>query len=68
MIAIPTPAPGARLRRWWAGRTLRFRITLVVGIVSLVVLAALSRLGVGLLSHALLDAAEAELRDQATVV
>ncbi|HWM06265.1 MAG TPA: HAMP domain-containing sensor histidine kinase [Actinophytocola sp.] len=68
MIAIPTPAPGTRLRRWWAGRTLRFRITLVVGIVSLVVLAALSRLGVGLLSHALLDAAEAELRDQGTVV
>ena len=68
MIGVPTAAPGSRLRRWWSGRTLRFRITLAVGLVSLIVLMALSRLAVGLLSGALLDAADAELRAQAVTV
>ncbi len=68
MIGLPTVSPGPRLRRWWTGRTVGSRITIAVGIVSLVVLLALSRLGVGLLSGALLDAAEGELRAQATVV
>ncbi len=54
------------LRRWWARRTLRWRITLVVGIVALVALLALSRLGVGLLTGALLGSADAELRAQGT--
>jgi two-component system OmpR family sensor kinase len=58
----------ARLRQWWAGLPLRLRITLTVGVVALIVLAALSRLGAGLLSRALLDAAEGELRDQARAV
>lgn len=56
-----------RSRRWWAGRALRFRITLVVGVVALITLLALSRLGAGLLTGALLDAADAELRDEAAV-
>jgi two-component system, OmpR family, sensor kinase len=68
VIGIPTAAPGSRLRRWWSGRTLRSRITLAVGVVSLIVLLALSRLGVVLLSGALLDAAEAELRVQGSTV
>ncbi|MHA6796595.1 sensor histidine kinase [Pseudonocardia bannensis] len=57
----------ARLRRWWAARPLRFRITLVVGVVALVVLLALSRLGAGLLQSTLLGAADAELRGQARI-
>jgi two-component system, OmpR family, sensor kinase len=68
MIGLPSVSPRARLRRWWTGRTVGSRITIAVGIVSLVVLLALSRLGVGLLSGALLDAAAGELRAQATVV
>ena len=59
---IPGCAAGGR------GRTLRSRITLAVGMVSLIVLLALSRLGVGLLSGAVLDAADAELRAQAVTV
>lgn len=57
-----------RLRGWWAGRTLRFRITMVVGAVALVALLVLSRLGVGLLYSTLLGAADAELRGEAEVV
>ena len=68
MIGVPTAAPGSRVRRWWSGRPLRARITLAVGLVSLIVLLALSRLGVVLLSGALLDAADAELRVQAVTV
>jgi signal transduction histidine kinase len=68
VIGIPTAAPASRVRRWWAGRTLRSRITIAVGVVSLIVLLALSRLGVGLLSGSLLDAADAELRAQAATV
>lgn len=55
-----------RLRAWWAGRGLRFRITLVVGGVALVALLVLSRLGVGLLYGTLLGAADEELRVDAT--
>jgi two-component system, OmpR family, sensor kinase len=65
---VPGASPGARLRRWWGCRSLRFRITLAVGVVALVVLLGLSRLGAVLLSGALLDAADAELRDQAAAV
>lgn len=55
-----------RLRDWWAGRGLRFRITVVVGGVALVALLLLSRLGVGLLYGTLLGAADEELRVDAT--
>jgi len=55
----------ARMRRWWTGRSLRWRITLVVGVVALVMLLALSRLGAGLLTGALLGSADDELRQQA---
>lgn len=57
----------ARLRAWWAARTLRTRVTLVVGGVALVTLLLLSRLGVGLLTVTLLGAADVELRAEATV-
>ncbi|MBW0129720.1 sensor histidine kinase [Pseudonocardia oceani] len=57
-----------RLRRWWAGRGLRFRITVVVGAVALVALLGLSRLGVGLLYSTLLGAADEELRTDASAV
>ncbi|MFC4949527.1 sensor histidine kinase [Pseudonocardia sp. GCM10023141] len=57
-----------RLRRWWAARTLRSRITLVVGTVGLVALLGLSRVGAGLLYDAMLGAADVELRDKATAV
>ncbi|MCY7340366.1 MAG: sensor histidine kinase [Pseudonocardia sp.] len=56
------------VRRWWSGRSLRFRITLVVGVVALVTTMVLSRLGVGLLTGALLGSADAELRAQADAV
>ncbi|GAA2561341.1 sensor histidine kinase [Pseudonocardia hydrocarbonoxydans] len=56
------------MRRWWAGRGLRFRITVVVGGVALVALLALSRLGVGLLYSTLLAAADEELRADAAAV
>jgi signal transduction histidine kinase len=68
MIGIPTAAPGSRLRQWWSRRPLRGRITLAVGLVSLIVLLALSRLGVVFLYGAVLDAADAELRVQAVTV
>jgi signal transduction histidine kinase len=57
-----------RLRAWWRRRSLRVRITVVVGGVALVALLALSRLGVGLLYTTLLGAADAELRGQAEIV
>jgi two-component system, OmpR family, sensor kinase len=57
-----------RLRRWWAGRPLRLRITLVVGIVALGALLVLSRLGVQLLYGTMIGAADAELRTEAATV
>jgi signal transduction histidine kinase len=57
-----------RLRAWWRRRSLRVRITVVVGGVALVALLALSRLGVGLLYSTLLGAADVELRGQAEIV
>ena len=57
-----------RLRRWWSRRSLRFRITLVVGVVAVVALVLLSRLGAGLVASTLTGAADAELRAQATTV
>lgn len=57
-----------RLRRWWNGRTLRLRITLVVGVVALVGLLALSRLGGALLGWTLVAAADNELHTQAQAV
>jgi two-component system, OmpR family, sensor kinase len=57
-----------RWARWWARRPLRWRITFVVGLVALVALLALSRLGAGLLTGALLGAADGELRDTARAV
>jgi signal transduction histidine kinase len=56
------------MRRWWAARGLRFRITVVVGAVALVALLALSRVGVGLLYSTLLGAADEELRVDAAAV
>jgi two-component system OmpR family sensor kinase len=53
---------------WWAARGLRFRITVVVGVVALVALLALSRIGVGLLYSTLLGAADEELRVDASAV
>lgn len=58
----------SRVRRWWAARSLRFRITLGVGVVALVTLMLLSRIGVALLTGALLGSADAELREQAGAV
>jgi two-component system OmpR family sensor kinase len=58
-------SPLSRLRQWWGSRTLPFRITTVVGVVALVALLGLSRLGVGLLSGAMFGAADAELREVA---
>jgi signal transduction histidine kinase len=58
----------SRLRRWWAGRTLRLRITVVVGVAALLALLALSRLGGQFLTTALIDAADTELRGQAGTV
>lgn len=50
---------------WWARRGLRTRIAVVVGLVSLVVLLALSRLAAGLLLDAVVEAGDGELRDRA---
>ncbi|TQM38724.1 signal transduction histidine kinase [Pseudonocardia cypriaca] len=57
-----------RFRRWWSGRPLRLRITLVVGCVALFGMLALSRLGVSLLYETMLGAADAELRTDARAV
>ncbi|WP_433506077.1 sensor histidine kinase [Pseudonocardia halophobica] len=57
-----------RIRGWWRRRTLRFRITTAVGVVALVALLALSRLGVNLLYTTLIAAADNELHTQAGVV
>lgn len=59
---------GAPLRRWWNARTLRSRITLVVGVVALVALLTLSRLGAVLLTGTLLGAADVELQQRASDV
>jgi two-component system OmpR family sensor kinase len=56
---------GGALRRWWARRPLRVRITLTVGVVALVALLALSRLATALAYGALVDAADQELLGQA---
>ncbi|MHA6780417.1 sensor histidine kinase [Pseudonocardia saturnea] len=56
------------MKRWWAARGLRFRITVVVAAVALVALLALSRVGVGLLYSTLLGAADEELRVDASAV
>lgn len=55
-------------RSWWARRSLRTRITLVVGIVALVALAALSRLGGSLLVSTVVNAADVELEAKAASV
>jgi two-component system, OmpR family, sensor kinase len=52
-------------RAWWARRTLRFRITLTVGMVALVALLALSRLATAVAYGGLVDAADQELRGRA---
>ncbi|GAA4560039.1 HAMP domain-containing sensor histidine kinase [Pseudonocardia xishanensis] len=56
------------VRPWWRRRTLRTRITLVVGGVAVVALLLLARLGVTLLYTTLLAAADNELHNQAAVV
>lgn len=60
--------PVAALRDWWARRSLRTRITLVVGVVALVALAALSRLGGSLLVTTVINAADVELAAKASSV
>ncbi len=56
-----------RWRRWWAARTLRARMAVVVGVAAAVVLVVLGRLAVGVLASALVGAADAELRRHAEV-
>src|SRR4051812_23786022 len=56
------------LRRWWAGRTLRLRITVVVGVAALLALLLLSRMGSQFLTSALISAADTELRGRADAV
>ncbi|MGI5127569.1 sensor histidine kinase [Pseudonocardia sp. CA-107938] len=56
------------LTDWWAHRSLRTRITLVVGIVALVALTALSRLGGSLLVTTVVSAADVELEAKAESV
>ena len=56
-----------RWRRWWAARSLRARMAVVVGLAAAVVLVVLGRLAVGLLASALTGAADAELSRHAEV-
>ena len=56
-----------RWRRWWAARSLRARMAVVVGVAAAVVLVVLGRLAVGVLASALVGAADAELRRHAEV-
>lgn len=56
------------VRGWWARRSLRTRITLVVGVVALVALTALSRLGGSLLVTTVVTAADVELEAKAASV
>jgi signal transduction histidine kinase len=51
-----------RLRAWWARRSLRARITVVVGVVAVLALLALARVATGLISFAVTDAADTQLR------
>jgi two-component system, OmpR family, sensor kinase len=53
------------VRGWWSRRTTRTRIALVVGVVALVVLGGLARLGAGLLLSAVVAAGDGELRERA---
>lgn len=55
------------MTRWWARRSLRVRVTAVVGAVALVTLLLLSRLGAGIVTASLWAAADAELRGDASV-
>lgn len=52
---------------WWRRRPLRTRITVVVGLVALLVLLGVTRLGAGLLFSAAVRAGDAELRAAAAV-
>jgi signal transduction histidine kinase len=54
-----------RWRRWWAARSLRARMAVVVGVAAAVVLVVLGRLAVGVLASALVGAADAELQRHA---
>src|SRR3954465_4111800 len=56
-----------RWRRWWAARSLRARMAVVVGAAAAVVLVLLGRLAVGVLASALVGAADAELQRHAEV-
>lgn len=56
-----------RWRRWWAARTLRARMAVVMGVAAAVVLVVLGRLAVGVLASALVGAADAELHRHAEV-
>ncbi|MHC1558587.1 sensor histidine kinase [Actinomycetospora sp. C-140] len=53
------------VRGWWARRTLRTRITLVVGVVAVVALLALGRVAGGLLFSAMVSSGDAALTDRA---
>ena len=50
-----------RLRRWWARRRLRTRITIVVGVVAMIGLLVLGRISAGLVVDILVDGADAQL-------
>lgn len=58
----PRPVRLRRLQAWWARRSLRARITVVVGGVAVLALLALARVATGLISYAVTDAADTQLR------
>ncbi|MGI8799626.1 MAG: sensor histidine kinase [Pseudonocardia sp.] len=51
-----------RLRAWWARRSLRARITVVIGGVAVLALLALARVATGLIAYAVTNAADTQLR------
>ncbi|HSK59415.1 MAG TPA: HAMP domain-containing sensor histidine kinase, partial [Actinomycetospora sp.] len=53
------------MSRWWARRSLRVRITLVVGVVALVALLVVARVAGGLLVAALLESGDQALTERA---
>jgi signal transduction histidine kinase len=56
------------VRRWWGRRSLRVRITIVVGVVALAALLTLSRIGGQFLANAMISAADSELRERAETI
>ncbi|MDF2977346.1 MAG: histidine kinase [Actinomycetospora sp.] len=61
----PAPVRGGPVRGWWARRSLRTRITLVVGVVALVALLVVGRVAGGLLVGAVLESGDQALTERA---